>query len=131
MSKADATLVSDFGVVVDREGNTLRGAATNPSVAKYSDGSIRPWQGALIFAFATADPEVKPAAPTPVPAKPDCYECAFRGGVPGSCHSSCRKWTAQVSANEHGIKMGWFAWPFDFDPVWLVSCDSFQPKEGA
>lgn len=60
--------------------------------------------------------------------KINCYKCKFKGGVAGSCHSSCSKSTAKVSGNEHGIKSGWFLWPVDFDPVWLISCDSFEEK---
>jgi len=32
-----------------------------------------------------------------------------------------------IKANYHGIAMGWFNWPWDFDPVWLVSCNGFEP----
>jgi hypothetical protein len=35
-----------------------------------------------------------------------------------------------VYGNPHGIKNGWFAWPFNFDPVWLESCNGFEEKEG-
>jgi hypothetical protein len=24
--------------------------------------------------------------------------------------------------------MGWFFWPYNFDPRWLKSCDGFEPK---
>ena len=34
-----------------------------------------------------------------------------------------------VKGNLHGIKMGWFNWPYNFDPVWLENCDGFK-KEG-
>ena len=34
-----------------------------------------------------------------------------------------------VTGNEHGIRNGWFAWPFNFDPVWLDACDGFKEKE--
>ena len=27
---------------------------------------------------------------------------------------------------EHGRNKGWFLWPLNFDPVWLVSCDGFE-----
>lgn len=57
-----------------------------------------------------------------------CYNCKFRSSVPGSAHSSCSKESAIIEAEDHGIKMGWVMWPFDFDPVWLNSCDSFMPK---
>lgn len=83
--------------------------------------------------------------------KPNCYKCAYRGSVPGSAHSSCnhpliaddasrflsplmfmqgiRPKAAKrlnVTAHHHGIQSGWFMWPLDFDPGWLISCDGFR-----
>lgn len=34
-----------------------------------------------------------------------------------------------IQANAHGIRSGWFLWPFNFDPVWLENCDGFTPVE--
>ena len=56
-----------------------------------------------------------------------CYECAHRHNIIGDCHSSCSNRDAIVKGNPHGIKMGWFVWPYNFDPVWLVSCNGFKP----
>lgn len=65
--------------------------------------------------------------------KPNCYHCIHRHNISGDAHSSCDKVDAKVSAREHGFRMGWFRWPFNFDPVWLLTCDSFElleiPKE--
>jgi hypothetical protein len=88
-------------------------------------------------------------------AKPDCYKCAHRRDLPGSCHSRCGHpkvlaaiqndplgeviamlgkrfgpmeppvTPVHVTGNPHGISNGWFHWPFNFDPIWLVSCDGF------
>lgn len=33
-----------------------------------------------------------------------------------------------IEANEHGIKKGWFIWPFNFDPAWLENCNAFEEK---
>jgi hypothetical protein len=90
--------------------------------------------------------------------KPNCYECKHRGNVPGDSHSSCkhplneqtldnplsslialfasvgRELPVQadtglnVKGNPHGIENGWFNWPWNFDPVWLLSCDGFEQK---
>lgn len=78
--------------------------------------------------------------------KPNCYQCKYRGGVPGDAHSICRHpqgagetgdsfdWmlgdrgnpaALGIRANLHGIRMGWFMWPFNFDPVWLEECRGF------
>ena len=86
--------------------------------------------------------------------KPDCYKCKHRRSVPGDAHSRCAhpKVTASnlgsglfdatvalisgkslevatelgITANLHGIKMGWFMWPVNFDPTWLRSCTGFE-----
>jgi hypothetical protein len=62
--------------------------------------------------------------------KPDCYDCKGRGSIPGDCHSSCFQREARVVGNPVGIRGGWFNWPWNFDPTWLVSCDSFVSKSG-
>ena len=61
--------------------------------------------------------------------KPDCYECKYRETIPGDCHSSCANKKAHVDGNEYGRKNGWFMWPWNFDPTWLISCDGFKAKD--
>ena len=86
--------------------------------------------------------------------KPDCYQCKHRRDVPGSAHSRCEHpkvgkknevvellsmlggghhpplpMGLNVRGNPHGIKRGWFGWPFNFDPVWLEECDGFEEKQ--
>lgn len=34
-----------------------------------------------------------------------------------------------IRGSAHGIRMGWFNWPWNFDPVWLESCNGFERKE--
>ena len=70
-----------------------------------------------------------------------CYECTYRRELPFSCHSKCvhplikEKGPIKASdllgirAESHGIRNGWFRWPYDFDPIWLISCDGFKEKE--
>jgi hypothetical protein len=82
---------------------------------------------------------------------PDCYECKWRKSLVGSTHSSCShpkskpsrddllgmltgmvskpKIGINVKGNAHGIKMGWFNHPLEFDPRWLEECDGFEAKE--
>ena len=31
-----------------------------------------------------------------------------------------------ITGNDHGIRSGWFNWPWNFDPIWLESCDGFE-----
>jgi hypothetical protein len=34
-----------------------------------------------------------------------------------------------IEGDSHGIRNGWFNWPWNFDPVWLRRCDGYSPKE--
>lgn len=90
--------------------------------------------------------------------KPDCYKCKHRGGLPGSAHSRCSHPSTKaadsplsemlaifasvgrappiqadtslnVKGDPHGIRNGWFNHPWNYDPVWLVSCDGFEALE--
>lgn len=87
-------------------------------------------------------------------AKPNCYECQYRRNVPGDAHSRCvhpaitdqpeNEIAALVEAlrgryagaraflgitgNVIGVRNGWFLWPANFDPTWLLTCDGFQAK---
>ena len=58
----------------------------------------------------------------------DCYDCYYRNLIHGNCHSLCSNFNAKVTGDEYGIRKGWFFWPFNFDPVWLNSCDGFKSK---
>lgn len=33
-----------------------------------------------------------------------------------------------VVGSQHGIDNGWFNWPYNFDPLWLESCNGFIPR---
>ena len=63
--------------------------------------------------------------------KPNCYECKYRNEIPGDCHSTCQNDQAKVTGNKHGIRNGWFLWPWNFDPIWLESCDGFISNASA
>lgn len=58
--------------------------------------------------------------------KPNCYKCVHCLTVPGYAHKRCNNSEANVKGNSHGIRMGWFLWPVNFDPTWLESCDGFS-----
>lgn len=77
-----------------------------------------------------------------------CYTCKYRGNVPGDAHSCCRypgtdvgifsffekanlelMEKLNIKADPHGIRNGWFLWPSNFDPVWLMNCDGYTAKE--
>jgi hypothetical protein len=80
--------------------------------------------------------------------KANCYKCKYRGEVPGDAHSCCHypgnrtglfgffekenlanAKKLNIRATPHGVKMGWFMWPVNFDPVWLENCDGFVEPE--
>lgn len=64
--------------------------------------------------------------------KKTCYNCGYRGNVPGSAHSTCsfnfKKAEVDVpKGNPHGIKNGWYYFPINFDPVWIIKeCSAFS-----
>lgn len=80
----------------------------------------------------------------------NCYNCKYRQGVVGSCHSSCKypidsakaaimfmtgatslatkDQSFIIEGNPHGVRNGWFTWPIDFDPTWVVLCTGFKQK---
>ena len=57
-----------------------------------------------------------------------CYECKYREEIPGDAHSKCTNPYSAVVGDPHGIRHGWFLHPFNFDPNWLIYCDSFEQK---
>lgn len=60
-----------------------------------------------------------------------CYKCEYRGTIPGNAHTRClhpSPLSNSVKGDKYGIKSGWFLYPFNFDPVWLIKCDGFKEK---
>jgi hypothetical protein len=81
-----------------------------------------------------------------------CYQCRHRRDLPGDMHSGCRHPLTEavhgnplaplieamghalpvpvpglnVIGDKHAIGMGYWSWPINFDPVWLISCDGFE-----
>lgn len=94
--------------------------------------------------------------------KKKCYDCKYRGSIPGDVHSCCKHPNLgnvtkdplagmmaifasvgrvspqmdihaiskefEIKANIHGIRNGWFNWPWNFDPIWLENCNAFTLK---
>lgn len=57
-----------------------------------------------------------------------CYECSNRRSIPGDAHTQCVKPDKDMTGDEHGMRNGWFAYPYNFDPVWRTKeCDNFEP----
>jgi len=86
--------------------------------------------------------------------KPDCYQCKHVRSIPGDVHKHCvhpevasrqlgilpalvsqsrlsSLWQRLgIEADVFGMKHGWFLWPINFDPTWLLNCNGYEPKEG-
>ena len=84
---------------------------------------------------------------------PNCHKCKHRRSIPGDAHSQCAhpdidesplgpimallgvcddssaRHKLGIQANPHGVKMGWFMWPLNFDPCWLENCEGYEEKE--
>jgi hypothetical protein len=58
-----------------------------------------------------------------------CYDCTFMRKVPGDAHIACVNPDPDMKGNLHGIRSGWFYYPFCFDPVWKEKeCCNFDSK---
>ena len=59
----------------------------------------------------------------------ECYSCKFKREIPGDEHIKCIKPVGKMKANPHGIKSGWFNYPYNFDPVWKEQlCENFEEE---
>jgi hypothetical protein len=56
----------------------------------------------------------------------DCTKCDHCQSISGNEHKKCNNLKAIVKGNNYGVKMGWFFWPVNYDPVWLISCNGFS-----
>lgn len=83
------------------------------------------------------EPESEPA-PDPAPqGRPDCTKCKWRQSIQGDEHISCghpfsdpmNNGNLNIVGSPHGIEHGWFMWPFNFDPTWLLNCNGFEEKQ--
>ena len=60
----------------------------------------------------------------------ECYSCKHKRSVPGNAHIKCVKPNTDMRGNQHGIKNGWFIYPFLFDPAWKeVMCKNYESCE--
>jgi hypothetical protein len=57
----------------------------------------------------------------------ECYSCIHKREVPGNSHIKCVKPDAEMTGHSHGIKKGWFMYPYLFDPTWKTKkCANFE-----
>lgn len=63
------------------------------------------------------------------PGEAKCFKCKHKQPVPGDTHIACWRPDPQVRGDAHGIKNGWFYYPFLFDPIWMITeCRNFEPR---
>ena len=56
-----------------------------------------------------------------------CHQCKHSENVPGNTHIKCNKPDPKMTGDMHGIKSGWFIYPWLFDPVWCTKeCDNHE-----
>ena len=62
--------------------------------------------------------------------KPKCYDCEYIAPIPGDEHikCNCSKPDLKIKGDVIGIESGWFDWPYNFDPVWLIQCNGFKKR---
>ena len=60
----------------------------------------------------------------------NCWSCKNKEEVPGNCHIRCTKPDPDMTGKEHGIRKGWFSYPYLFDPIWATKkcCNYDQEK---
>jgi len=57
----------------------------------------------------------------------ECYSCKHMRTVPYNCHIQCVNPDPEMTGNSHGIRKGWFFYPFLFDPAWKTKkCRNFE-----
>jgi len=58
----------------------------------------------------------------------ECRNCKHRRTIPWDAHIQCANPDPNMKGSKHGVKMGWFAYPYNFDPVWKEKeCSNFEP----
>lgn len=59
-----------------------------------------------------------------------CYSCKHRRKVSGNAHIACAKPDPDMKGDPHGIKNGWWSYPFLFDPTWNTTiCKNHEDAE--
>ncbi|MCP4988383.1 MAG: hypothetical protein GY928_20725 [Colwellia sp.] len=61
--------------------------------------------------------------------KPDCHNCYHKYHVLGFARIGCANPEAKIKGSARATSEGWFSWPSNFDPVWLLECNGFKKQQ--
>ena len=60
-----------------------------------------------------------------------CRNCAHMRTVPGNCHIKCAKPDDTMKGHPRGHEMGWWMYPYLFDPTWNTTiCKNYEEATG-
>lgn len=60
----------------------------------------------------------------------ECYSCIHMATIPGDAHIQCTNPDENMEGHKHGIKSGWFNYPFNFDPTWKLKwCSNHRTQK--
>ncbi|PIT96492.1 hypothetical protein COT94_00080 [Candidatus Falkowbacteria bacterium CG10_big_fil_rev_8_21_14_0_10_37_14] len=66
--------------------------------------------------------------------KKSCYGCAYKQNVPGDAHIACsfnfkKAEKPLPQGDPHGIKNGWYSFPVNYDPNWMMTeCQAYAEE---
>lgn len=59
----------------------------------------------------------------------NCRECKFAKILSHTHHIGCCNPDFNLEGNERAISKGWFNYPFEFDPIWIIgTCNNYINK---
>lgn len=74
----------------------------------------------------------------------NCYTCKNRREIPGDAHSQCihhkgptemihiiigtGQTVMGIEYQRYGYDQGWFFFPMNYDPIWMIKCDEHEQK---
>ncbi len=73
-------------------------------------------------------PDLKKATDDPLIGMMAIFASVCRGAPQIAPQATSDKFN--IKAKPHGVKKGWFNWPWNFDPAWLENCDGFEATKG-
>lgn len=103
----------------------LQGALLDQYVYSFQSGG-RNVIGLSWAGVKGAAPDVPAANKEDAIMKENCWSCAYKRSIPGNAHIRCafawhKSEFMMPTGQPHGVKNGWFHFPFNYDPRWMAS----------